>query len=93
MPDNRLPGISSDMKSSIPTLRWIFLGAFVLASAGIWGYEWYFVRPGRLCEQAHRWWDAKLHRCLQPIWIPDLTHRPAPSNVAKPWTVPGREVH
>ena len=64
---------------------------FVLAAAAI-AYDRLWLEPGRACEAAHNWWDPKTRICGRTIWIPDLTHRPAPSNAQRPWMLPERKV-
>ncbi len=62
----------------------LIIAFFVLAGLFV-VYDVYWVGPGRACEAAHNWWDPKTRICGHTIWIPDITHRPVPSNQQKPW--------
>lgn len=63
------------MNLTINRLKWIFLGLFAVACAGIWIYHLLWVWPGDRCEAAERWWDGATRTCAQPIYIPDITGR------------------
>lgn len=63
------------MRSSIPRLKWIFLGLFVVGCAAVWVYHLMWVWPQDRCEAAGRWWDSSTRVCAQPIYIPDITGR------------------
>ena len=73
------------MSDYLGRVKLFLIGAFVVLAAGFIAYDQLWVEPGRACEQAHNWWDPKTRICGRTIWIPDLTHRRAPSNAQKPW--------
>jgi hypothetical protein len=55
----------------------IFLGIFVLASVGALALQWGWINPSRRCEAEKAWWDPETRVCAQPVYIPDITRRPA----------------
>ena len=65
------------MRSSIPRLKWIFLGLFAVGSAAMWIYHLVWVWPEDRCGAAGRWWDSDQRVCAQPIYLPDITGREA----------------
>jgi hypothetical protein len=71
--------------------RVLVIAFFVLAGAAI-AYDRLWLAPGRACEAAHNWWDPEKRICGRTVWIPDLTHRPVPSNAQKPWEMPEQKV-
>jgi hypothetical protein len=73
------------MNDYLDQVKRILVIAFFVLSAAVIAYDRLWLEPGRVCEAAHNWWDPKTRICGRTIWIPDLTHRPAPSNAQKPW--------
>jgi hypothetical protein len=63
------------MRSSIPRLKWIFLGLFAAGSVAMWIYHLVWVWPEDRCVAAGRWWDSDQRVCAQPIYLPDITGR------------------
>jgi len=57
------------MKRTIDRLKLIFLGVFVVAAAGIWAYQVYYVQPKERCEAEGSWWSPELRVCRQPVSI------------------------
>jgi len=65
------------MNITIDRLKIIFLGIFAVAVVAIWGYQIFYVWPAKACERDQRWWDGSTRTCATPIFIPDITGRPA----------------
>ena len=65
------------MNPTIEKLKIIFLGIFFFAAAVSWGYQVFWVWPQRKCESQGYWWDGSTRTCAAPIYIPNLTGRPA----------------
>lgn len=72
------------MNRTFGRLRIAFLFLFVLGAVGVGVYQFGWVRPQKVCEAKGRWWDAKTRSCGTPVWLPDLTGRPAPEGVSRP---------
>ncbi len=62
---------------TFPRLSMLFLGVFGVVLAGIFVFQSYWVDPGERCEAAGKWYDIDSRVCAQPIYIPDITGRPA----------------
>lgn len=62
---------------TFPRLSMLFLGVFGVMLAGIFVLQSYWVDPGERCEAAGKWYDIESRVCAQPIYIPDITGRPA----------------
>lgn len=62
---------------TFPRLAVLFGGLFVLMVVGIVLLQRIWVDPGRRCEASGRWYDIEHRVCAQPIYIPDITGRPA----------------
>jgi hypothetical protein len=62
---------------TFPRLSMIFLGAFGVVLAGIFVLQSYWVDPGERCEADGNWYDIETRTCATPIYIPDITGRPA----------------
>ena len=63
------------MKATFDRLRLIFLGVFVLASAGVYIYHAGWAWPRDRCEAKGDWWDWRGRTCAHPILISDITGR------------------
>ena len=63
------------MNRTIDRLKLIFLGLFVIMSAGVFVYHIFWVWPGQKCEAAGDWWDGSTRTCGHPILISDITGR------------------
>lgn len=55
----------------------LFGGLFVLALAGVLVLQRVWVDPGTRCEAKGHWYDIETRTCAVPIYIPDITGRPA----------------
>ena len=67
------------MSKAINTAKLIFVGIFVVAAAGIWAYQIYYVKPRLECEEAQVWWSKELRRCEKPVSLrPPPPHKPLP---------------
>ena len=65
------------MNPFIDRLKIIFVGLFFIGAVAAWGYQFFWVRPAKICESQQRWWDGSTRTCATPIYIPDITGRPA----------------
>ena len=63
------------MNRTIDRLKLIFLGLFIVLSAGTLVYHVGCVWPGQKCEEAGDWWDWRSRTCASPILISDITGR------------------
>jgi len=63
------------MKPLFDRLKLIFLGVFILASAGVFIYHAGWVWPRDKCEARGDWWDWRGRTCAHPILISDITGR------------------
>ena len=64
------------MNRTIDRLKLIFLGLFIVLSAGTLVYHVGWVWPGQKCEEAGDWWDWRSRTCARPVLISDITGRP-----------------
>ncbi len=55
----------------------LFFGVFAVLALGAIGFQRFYVAPADACEQSGRWWYAEGRECVQPIYLPDITGRPA----------------
>ena len=62
---------------TFPRLSMIFLGVFGVMLAGIFVLQAVWVSPGERCEARGDWYDIETRTCATPIYIPDITGRPA----------------
>ena len=62
---------------TFPRLSMIFLGVFGVMLAGIFVLQTIWVSPGERCEARGDWYDIETRTCATPIYIPDITGRPA----------------
>ncbi len=65
------------MNRTIDRLKIVFLIIFAVACAALWAYQLLYVLPAKKCEAQTMWWDASRRVCAQPLYIPDITRRPA----------------
>ena len=65
------------MRLTINRLKYIFLGLFAIACAGIWAHQVFWVWPEERCVERGGWWDNSERVCAQPIYIPNITGRRA----------------
>ena len=62
---------------TFPRLSLLFLALFGLSVAGVFVLQTYWLDPGKRCEAAGSWYDVESRTCAKPIYIPDITGRPA----------------
>ncbi len=55
----------------------LFFGIFAVLVAGTLVFQRFYVAPAEKCEGQGRWWWAEERTCLTPIYLPDITGRPA----------------
>jgi hypothetical protein len=66
------------MIKTIGTLRWVFLGLFVLLNAGVWTWQIGWVQPRKQCEASGRWWSGVDRVCATPVSVSVFTGKPTP---------------
>ena len=62
---------------SMKRLSILFLGVFAVLMAGLFVLQRFWVDPGDRCEARGDWYDITTRTCATPIYIPDITGRPA----------------
>ncbi len=75
------------MNKTFTRLKYIFLGLFLLGSAGVLAYHGLWVWPKERCEARGGAWAGKWLKCATVYPIETLTRRPAglpPINGEKP---------
>ncbi len=65
------------MTRFIDRLKIFFLGVFAISCAAVWGYQLFWVAPEKRCESRGAWWDPQSRVCATPVYLPNLTGRPA----------------
>ncbi len=55
----------------------LFFGIFGVLVAGTLVFQSYWVEPGERCVDDGKWYDMESRTCATPIYIPDITGRPA----------------
>ena len=62
---------------SMKRLSILFLGLFAVLVTGTLVFQSYWLDPGERCEKGGKWYDVGSRTCATPIYIPDITGRPA----------------
>ncbi|MCA3700147.1 hypothetical protein [Brevundimonas sp.] len=62
---------------TFPRLMLLFSVMFALSVGGLMLFNQLWVAPERACEESGRWWYPQERQCLTPIYLPDITGRPA----------------
>jgi hypothetical protein len=62
---------------TIRRLSIIFFSLFAVTLAGVFVLQRFWVDPGDRCAAKGYWYDLETRICAQPIYIPDITGRPA----------------
>lgn len=62
---------------TIRRLSIIFFSLFAVTLAGVFVLQRFWVDPGDRCTTKGYWYDLETRICAQPIYIPDITGRPA----------------
>ena len=62
---------------TLPRLTAIFFAIFGIALIGLFYFQAHWVAPGDKCVDKGWWYDLETRTCAQPIYIPDITKRPA----------------
>ncbi|WP_396594666.1 hypothetical protein [Brevundimonas sp. R86498] len=70
----------------------LFLSLFAVLVSGVLAYQRFYVAPAEKCEQTGRWWYAEGRECVQPIYLPDITGRPAGVSRAEASDAQNREL-
>lgn len=62
---------------SMKRLSILFFGLFGVLVAGTLVFQSVWIEPGERCKRDGKWYDIESRTCAQPIYIPDITGRPA----------------
>jgi hypothetical protein len=67
------------MKRFLSTRRLVilFLSLFALVTLGLFAFQRFWMDPADRCVAQGYWYDMESRICAQPIYIPDITGRPA----------------
>ena len=66
------------MSKTIDRLKLIFLGVFVIATAGVWAYQVFYVQPKKKCEAEGAWWGGGWRQCRRAVSIAPYDGPPPP---------------
>lgn len=55
----------------------LFAVLFSLSLAGVFTYQHFYVDPEKRCVAEGRWWYEDGRECVTPLYLPDITGRPA----------------
>jgi hypothetical protein len=77
---------------TFPRLSMIFIGVFGVVLAGIFVLQAVWVSPGERCEARGDWYDIESRTCATPIYLPDITGRPAGVSRAEASNAKNREL-
>ena len=77
---------------TFPRLSMIFLGVFGVMLAGIFVLQTVWVSPGERCEARGGWYDIETRDCGTPVYVPDITGRPAGVSRAEASDAKNREL-
>lgn len=55
----------------------LFALTFAVMMGGVLVLQRFWVEPGDRCEAEGKWYDIETRICAKPIYIPDITGRPA----------------
>ncbi|KPF84685.1 hypothetical protein IP78_00815 [Brevundimonas sp. AAP58] len=62
---------------TFPRLALLFSVLFALSVGTVFLFDRFWIGPEQACEQSGRWWYPEERQCLTPIYLPDITGRPA----------------
>lgn len=62
---------------SMKRLGLLFVALFGLAMVGLFVFQHFYGEPREKCIAEGRWWYAEGRECVTPIYLPDITGRPA----------------
>ena len=77
---------------TFPRLSMIFIGVFGVVLAGIFVLQAVWVSPGERCEARGGWYAIETRECGTPIYLPDITGRPAGVSRAEASNAKNREL-
>lgn len=62
---------------SMKRLTILFFSVFAVMTAGTLAFQHFWISPGDKCTGDGKWYDMETRICATPIYIPDITGRPA----------------
>jgi hypothetical protein len=77
---------------SMKRLSFLFLVVFGVAMVGVFVFQRYWADPGERCEARGDWYDISTRTCARPVYIPDITGRPAGVSRAEASAAKNREL-
>jgi len=70
----------------------LFFSVFAVLITGTVVFQSYWLDPGERCEKDGKWYDVVSRTCAVPIYIPDITGRPAGVTRAEASNAKNREL-
>ena len=77
---------------SMKRLSLLFAAVFALAIGGVFVFQRFWADPGERCEAQGNWYDISSRTCARPVYIPDITGRPAGVSRAEASAAKNREL-
>lgn len=77
---------------SMKRLTILFFSVFAVLVTGTVVFQSYWLDPGERCEKDGKWYDVESRTCAVPIYIPDITGRPAGVTRAEASNAKNREL-
>lgn len=77
---------------SMKRLTILFFSVFAVLVTGTVVFQSYWLDPGERCEKDGKWYDVESRTCALPIYIPDITGRPAGVTRAEASNAKNREL-
>ncbi len=70
----------------------LFFAIFGLLAGSAILFQRFYVAPAEACTNSGRWWYEEGRECVQPIYLPDITGRPAGVSRAEASDAANREL-
>lgn len=77
---------------SMKRLTLLFFGLFAILVAVALVYQRVWADPGERCEASGNWYDISTRTCATPVYLPDITGRPAGVTRAEASAAKNREL-
>ncbi len=77
---------------SMKRLSLLFFALFAVLVVGAFVFQRYWADPGERCEARGQWYDITTRTCATPIYLPDITGRPAGVSRAEASAAKNREL-
>ena len=77
---------------SMKRLSILLVALFVIGVGGAMIFDRYWLAPGDACEAKGNWYDIESRTCATPVYVPDITGRPAGQSRADASNAKNREL-